>query len=97
MFHCDTLCELEIIDRRLHDHLRRSVDQIIAGLEQLKATPADRWLGLKLTPLETEPAEPSASAQPTRIETILERVARVARSVFQLPTSPPGSGQSEEE
>jgi hypothetical protein len=94
MFHCDTLCELEIIDRQVHDHLRRSVDQIIVGLEQLRTTPPDRWLGLDLVPLETEPTESRETAQPTRLETILERVARVARSVFQSPTRPPGNGQS---
>jgi hypothetical protein len=92
MFHCDTLCELEIIDRRVHDHLRRSVDQVIAGLKQLKATPADRWLDLHLTPLETELTEPNEPAQPTRFEKIVERVVQAARSVFQSAAAPPRGG-----
>src|SRR5581483_2017029 len=68
MFHCDTLCQLKIIDRKLHDYLRRNVDQIIAGLEQLMTTPVDQWLGLQLTPLEAEPTEPSETAPPTRFQ-----------------------------
>jgi hypothetical protein len=94
MFHCDTLCELKIIDRRVHDHLRRSVDQIIAGLEQLRTTSEDRWLDLPLTPLETEPTEPGEAAQATRFEKVVERVVQAARSILQSPARSPGSGPS---
>jgi len=91
MFHCDTLCELEIIDRRVHDYLRRSVDRIVAGLEQLRTTPVDQWLGLQLTPLEAEPTEPSETAPLTRFQIILEQVAQAARFFLPTPAPPPGN------
>jgi hypothetical protein len=94
MFHCDTLCVLEIIDRRVHDHFRRSVDQIVDGLEKLKTTPVDGWLDLDPTPLENEPTEQSETAEPTRFERILEGVAQATRSISQSAAPPPGNGQS---
>jgi len=97
MFHCDTLCELKIIDRKLHDYLRRSVDRIIAGLEQLITTPVDQWLSLQLPPLEAEPTEPSEAAPPTRFQAILDRVAQAARSLLPAPAPPPGNGASSEQ
>jgi hypothetical protein len=92
MFHCDTLCEQGSIDPQTHDYLRRSVDRIIAGLEQLRGAPSDEWLGLPLAPLETEPSkltERSEPAQPTRFQTIVDRVAQAVRSI--LPSRAPSA------
>jgi hypothetical protein len=93
VFHCDTLCEQEIINRQVHDYLRRSVDQIIAGLEQLKTTPEDHWLELPLAPIETQSTEATEPRQLTRFQRISERVAQAVRSMLQSPDPPPGNGQ----
>jgi hypothetical protein len=82
MFHCDTLCALKMIDRQVHDYLRRSVDQIIAGIEQLKTTPDDHWLDLELAPLETNSTGTRETVQPTRLQSVLDRVAKAARSIL---------------
>jgi hypothetical protein len=94
MFHCDTLYELGIIDRRVHDYLRRRVDQIIAGVEQLRSAPEDQWLGLQLTPLESEPTEPSETAHPTRLQSIFERVAQAVLAILPSPAPSSGNGQA---
>jgi hypothetical protein len=80
MFHCDTLCALEILDRKTHDYLRRRVDQLRAGLEALKIAPPDQWLALPLPPLEDEPTEQSETESPTLLQIILDRVAQMVSS-----------------
>jgi hypothetical protein len=94
MFHCDTLCAQEIIDRRTHDYLRRRVDQLKAGLEALQATPNDRWLALQLPPLEAEPTEQSEAGPRTLFDSIMERVAKAALSILRRRPSSPDEASS---
>jgi hypothetical protein len=96
MFHCDTLYALEIIDPKTHDYLRRRVDQLIAGLKGLEASPPDQWLDLALTPLESEATEQGEAAAPTLLQLILDRVAQVARVLLPRQESSPETSSSDD-
>jgi hypothetical protein len=87
MFHCDTLCGQEILDRRAHDYLRRRVEQLIAGIEALQAAPDDQWLALPLTPLEPEATEDGEAASPTLLQIILDRVTEALSSILPRQSS----------
>jgi hypothetical protein len=82
MVHCDTLCARKIIDRQVHDYLRRRVDQLVAGIEVLKTRAADQWPDLPLPPLEAEPTEESGAAPLTLFQSVMERLAQTVRSVM---------------
>jgi hypothetical protein len=86
MFHFDVLNADDRIDARVHDYLRRTVDQIIDGLEQLTVTPVDEWLRLKLVPLEPDAEEPCKRPEQSRWQGLLARVAEAARLL--LPSEP---------
>jgi hypothetical protein len=86
MFHCDTLCAQKILDRSAHDHLRRRVDQLIAGLKALEGMPADRWLDLPMPALEAEQTEGNEAASPTLFQIIVDRVAQAVRTVLPRPS-----------
>jgi hypothetical protein len=92
MFHLDTLREHDLIEGTVHDYLRRRVDQIIEGLEQLITMPAHQWLSLRLPALEPEAGEKREDSGAPRWQGILARVAQVTRSFMPAPI-PPRNGQ----
>jgi hypothetical protein len=75
------------------DYLRRQIDQIVAGVEQLRATRPDEWVGLELPPLEAEAIDPSANPERRLAQRVLTRLTEILRKLLAVESPPePSSG-----
>jgi hypothetical protein len=71
----------DMIERQAYSHVRRRIDQIFSGLEQLSEAPAELWSTIELIPLESESINSSSAAEDSRLQLILARVAETLRSI----------------
>ena len=76
------------ISLRVCDHLRRQIDQIDAGIEQLSTTCPDEWGGLELPPLEAESVDSSSNPERLLAQRVLTRIAEILRKLLTIESPP---------
>lgn len=70
------------IGSRVCDYLRRRIDQIVSGVEQMSTTRPDEWSALALPVLEPEVADPEQNPERLLAQAILQRIDEIARSLL---------------
>jgi hypothetical protein len=70
------------INARVCDHLRRRIDQVVSGVEQMIIAPPGECLALELPPLEEEAKELPKDPVRARWRQLIRRVAETARSLL---------------
>jgi hypothetical protein len=70
-----------LIESRPYNHLRRRIDQIVSGLEQLGEATTEQWPTLELAPLDGESSDSNAAGEGSSLQLLLVRVAETVRSI----------------
>jgi hypothetical protein len=74
----------EMIEGRPYHHVRRRIDQILLGLEQLTNTAPECWSAVELVPVDSESNDSDSSAEGSRLALLLARVAKAVRDILTL-------------
>jgi hypothetical protein len=77
-----------MIDARTYGLVRRRIDQILSGLEQLSDANVECWSTIELVPLEIDSKDSNSGAGDSRLQQIMLLAADTVRSI--LTDRPPG-------
>jgi hypothetical protein len=72
-----------MIDARTYGLVRRRIDQIVSGLEQLGDTNAECWTTIELAPIEIGSSDSSSRTVDSRLRQLLLGAAEAIRSISQ--------------
>jgi hypothetical protein len=74
----------EMIEGGAYHHLRRRIEQILSGLEQLGDAAPERWSAIELVPIDSESSDSGSTAEDSRLQLLRARVAKTVRTILTI-------------